>query len=221
MKTRRKSRKEQEASSSQAADESVPQSPTMSVGPSHSFHIALPDELPLESLSALLPETSLEAPSPESILYIYKLLLAQANDLSGVSAELEELRSQLMRKDVELDQALQDKESAVAELEQSVEATRNELKSVVVQRDELRASQGALQSQLATMSSSQTSRSSELDVLRVRIEETEREKRDLVGVVDRLRSDGTQAEGATQCYCRTPSYLTIHQQTKSAHSVKT
>ncbi|KIJ29666.1 hypothetical protein M422DRAFT_268888, partial [Sphaerobolus stellatus SS14] len=34
-----------------------------------------------------------------------------------------------------------------------------------------------------------------VDVLRTRIEDTEREKRDLVGVVDRLRSDGAQAEG--------------------------
>lgn len=193
MKTRRKSRKEQEASS-QTADE-VPHSPAVSIAPSHGFHVPIPEDIPLNSLTELLPDTPLDAPTPEAIVFIYKVLLAQAGDISSITSELEEARSQLTRKDVELDQAVQDRESAVAELEQSVDSARMELKTVTVHRDELQASHNALQSQLASLSSSQTSRSSELDVLRTRVEEVEREKRELVGVVDRLRSDGTQAEG--------------------------
>jgi nucleoprotein TPR len=122
-------------------------------------------------------------------------LLAQAADRSGATLELEEAHAQLVRKEVELDQALQDKESAVRELDHSAEATRLELKAVAQQRDELRSSQASLQAQLAVLSSTETDHSSQLNTFQKRIEDTEREKRDLVVVVDRLRSDGAQAQG--------------------------
>ena len=206
MKTRRKSSRkaagaidgevDQEVASSQIADESQPPSPSQPVLSSlQSIHISIPHNISLESLSTLVPEASLDAPTPETILHIYKLILAQAADLAGATSELEEARAQIVRKDVELDQALQDKEAAVSELEKSVETTRNELILAAQQRDEFNASQATLQSQISTLNSSQSTRSSELDTLRGRIEETEREKRDLVIVVDRLKSDGVQAEG--------------------------
>jgi hypothetical protein len=206
MKTRRKSSRkaagavdgdiDQEAVSSQVADESQPPSPSLPVPPSpNSIHISIPQDIPLESLSNLIPDTSLDAPTPEAILHVYRLIVAQAADLAGATSELEEARAQIVRKDVELDQALQDKESAVSELEKSVEVARNEFKRAVQQRDELNASHATLQSQISTLSTSQSTRSSELDTLQRRVDETEREKRDLVVVVDRLRSDGVQAEG--------------------------
>ncbi|KAF8582854.1 hypothetical protein K439DRAFT_123735 [Ramaria rubella] len=198
VKTRRSARKAYTDTSSQVGDDSQPPSPTQSVPASLSIHLDLPHDIPLESLSTLIPDTSLDAPSAETILHIYKLLLAQAADLASATSDLEDARAQIVRKDVELDQALQDKESAVAELEQSVEAVRNELQTAAQQRDELNVSQSTLQYQLSTLSSSQSTRSSELDSLQRRVDETEREKRDLVVVVDRLRSDGVQAEEETR-----------------------
>lgn len=206
MKTRRKSSRkatgtadgevDQESTSPQVADESQPPSPSQPVPPSpHGIHISIPQDIPLESLASLIPDMSFDAPKPEAILHIYRLILAQAADLAGASSELEEARAQIVRKDVELDQALQDRESAVSELEKSVEAARIELRLAVQQRDELAASQSTLQTEISTLSSSQSSRSSELETLQRRIDETEREKRNLVVVVDRLRSDGVQAEG--------------------------
>jgi nucleoprotein TPR len=207
MKTRRKSSRKaagatdgevDQEPSSQIADESQPPSPSQP-GPlfPHTIHISIPPDISLESLSALIPDTSIDAPTPDTILHIYKLIIAQAADLAGATSELEEARAQIVRKDVELDQALQDKESSVSELEQSIETARNELKLAVRQRDELNASHATLQSQISTISSSQSTRTSELETLHRRIEDTEREKRDLVVVVDRLKSDGVQAEGAT------------------------
>lgn len=206
MKTRRKSSRkgtgtvdgevDQEVASSQIADESQPPSPFQPVPPSlQSIHISIPQDIPLEPLSTLIPEASLDSPTAETIIHIYKFILAQAADLAGVTSELEEARAQIVRKDVELDQAFQDKESAVSELEKAVETTRNELKLSAQQREELSASQATLQSQISILSSSQSTRSSELDTFQRRIEETEREKRDLIAVVDRLKSDGVQAEG--------------------------
>jgi len=52
-----------------------------------------------------------------------------------------------------------------------------------------------LQSQIATLSRTQSSSSTELDTLKHRVEDTEREKRDLVGVVSRLKEDSAQRDG--------------------------
>ena len=58
------------------------------------------------------------------------------------------------------------------------------------------ASKIALEAQLSSVSNSQTSTSTEVESLKHRIEDVEREKRDLVGVVSRLKEDAAQREGA-------------------------
>jgi hypothetical protein len=58
------------------------------------------------------------------------------------------------------------------------------------------SSKSNLESQLSTLSSSQSISSTELDSFRHRVEDTEREKRDLLGVVSRLKEDGAQRDGA-------------------------
>lgn len=45
------------------------------------------------------------------------------------------------------------------------------------------------------LTSSQSSASSEVDTLKRCVEDTEREKRELVGVISRLKQEGTQQEG--------------------------
>jgi nucleoprotein TPR len=91
---------------------------------------------------------------------------------------------------------------------------QTELKQVKQQRDELCmsfllggaltfiggfpitvSSQAALQAQISTLSTSQSSSSTEVDNLKRRVEDTEREKRDLVGVISRLKQDSSQREG--------------------------
>ena len=52
-----------------------------------------------------------------------------------------------------------------------------------------------LQAQLSTLSTSQTSSSAEVETLKQRVQDTEREKRDLIGIVSRLKEDSTQREG--------------------------
>ena len=55
-----------------------------------------------------------------------------------------------------------------------------------------------LQAQLNAVSSTQTSSSAEVQTLKQRIEETEREKRDLMGVVSRLQDDAAQRDTEIQ-----------------------
>jgi nucleoprotein TPR len=52
-----------------------------------------------------------------------------------------------------------------------------------------------LQSQIATLSASQHSSMSESTALKERVEDTEREKRELVGVISRLKDESSQREG--------------------------
>ena len=63
-------------------------------------------------------------------------------------------------------------------------------------------SQAALQSQIASLSTSQSSSSTEVDSLKHRVEDTEREKRDLVVVISRLKQEGAQREGTKLCIIR-------------------
>lgn len=56
-------------------------------------------------------------------------------------------------------------------------------------------SRASLQAQITTLSTTTTSSSAEVDALKHRIEDTEREKRELVTVVSRLKEDGAQREG--------------------------
>ena len=57
------------------------------------------------------------------------------------------------------------------------------------------ASQDALSNEHARLNESQTASSSEVETLKVRITDLEREKRDLVGVVARMRSEDEEREG--------------------------
>ena len=53
-----------------------------------------------------------------------------------------------------------------------------------------------LQERIDALSNTQTSSSAEVVTLKQRVEETEREKRDLMGVVSRLQEDAVQRDGA-------------------------
>jgi nucleoprotein TPR len=54
---------------------------------------------------------------------------------------------------------------------------------------------GKLQEQLTTLSTSQSSASTEVENLKRRVEDTDREKRELIGVISRLKEEGTQRDG--------------------------
>ncbi|KAI0081625.1 hypothetical protein K474DRAFT_1635534 [Panus rudis PR-1116 ss-1] len=156
--------------------------------------IPIPDDLDVELLSNLLPDVNLESPSPDAIVSLYRLVLSQSAEIDATQRELEEARAEAERKEVELDQALQDKETSTKELESTLETVQNELKQVKQEKDEIAASRAALQAQLSSLSTSQSASTSEVDTLKHRIEDVEREKRDLIGVVSRLKEDSSQRD---------------------------
>lgn len=128
MKTRRKSKVEHEHEAvSQATEENAPN--TIS-------DLEIPSDIDIESLQSILPDVSLTSPSPDSILSLYRLLLAQVENADAIQREIEEARAEAERKDVELDQALQDRESLTNDLEKSLDSLQNELKEVKQERDQ-------------------------------------------------------------------------------------
>ncbi|KAJ3573187.1 hypothetical protein NP233_g2600 [Leucocoprinus birnbaumii] len=157
-----------------------------------SLTIFMPDDIDLATLSNLLPDTSITSPSPDAIVALYRLLLAQSAELETAQQELENAHAEAEKKDVELDQALQDKETGVKEMEALAESAQDELKKVKAERDELASSKARLQTNISELENSRSQTSVETENLRHRVEDIEREKRDLVGVISRLKEEGAQ-----------------------------
>lgn len=130
MKTRRKTRTSTDdpgEDASRITDESHPDP----------FVVSIPDDVDLESLSDFLPETNLTSPSPESIIALYRLLLAQALEGRSITQELDEARAEVEKKEVELDQALQDRESMTKDLEAALEGVQIQFNQMKDERDKL------------------------------------------------------------------------------------
>ncbi|KAH9974884.1 hypothetical protein BGW80DRAFT_1444514 [Lactifluus volemus] len=207
MRTRRKSKAQAAAAAAAAAEHDF--EPAGSVAPSEvqgssaglskvEFSVSIPDDFDLDYLSKFLPDVSFESPSPDTVLSLYRLVVSQAVDSEEALRELEELRAENERKDIELDQALQDRESSVSALETQCKGLQEELVKVKQERDTFASSKSNLESQLSTLNSSQSISSTELDSFRHKVEDTEREKRDLLGVVSRLKEDGAQRDEEIQ-----------------------
>jgi nucleoprotein TPR len=134
MKTRRKSKaaaaaeQEHDAESSQIIEETSSNAP---------LTVAIPADVDVDSLSNIVPDASLTSVSPETVVLIYKVLLAQSLQNDTAQRELDEARAEAEKKDVELDQALQDREGLSKELETSLETVQAELNRIKQERDEL------------------------------------------------------------------------------------
>ena len=210
MKTRRTGRSKSSASATAATSRNA------RVEGTHSLTIVTPEDLDVDTLSSLVPDADLSEPNSEVIISIYRLLLQHVADLNSTQRQLDESRAEVEKKDVELDQALQDRESMSKELEQSQESAHVELEKCKREKDQLgthcnalyslrvahrvlggftAASQSASQSQIMALEATQTSSTSEVDKLRKRVDDVEREKRDLVGVISRLKQENESREG--------------------------
>ncbi|KAK7048611.1 protein MLP1 [Favolaschia claudopus] len=193
MKTRRKSKA---AAAAAAADDNDAASPSAEDG--QRLTIFIPSDIDLDTLSNLLPETSITTQTPDGVVELYRQLVDLAAKLDVAVRERDEDHAEVERIEVELDQAIQDKEALSKDLEGSAESLQTELKQVKQQRDELLSSQASLQAQIAALSTSQSSSSTEVDTLKRRVDDTEREKRDLIGVISRLKQDSSQREEEIQ-----------------------
>ncbi|CAE6407335.1 unnamed protein product [Rhizoctonia solani] len=176
--TRRSTRKKATSPEDDAASTaSYPMSPVIAPA-AH-----LPEDLlaTQDDLRALLGvDVDLAQPTSELLFTAYRALLEVQ----------EETRSEIVRKDVELEQAIQDHESRLNELESKLDESRQETEHERQKNSELTAANVALNARLESMSTTNTNNTT----LNRRVEEVEREKRDLLLVVDRLREDSAAME---------------------------
>ncbi|KAH9992148.1 hypothetical protein BJV77DRAFT_1067895 [Russula vinacea] len=200
MRTRRKSKQAAAAAAAVAEPENEPSESLegTAISSRAEFSVQVTDDLDLDYLSRLLPDFSFETPSPDAVLSLYRFVVSQAADLDGALRDLEESRAEVERKDVELDQALQDRESSVSSLETQVKSLQEELVKVKEERNTLASSKSNLETQITSLSSSQSFSSTEIDSFKHRVEDIEREKRDLLGVVSRLKEDSAQRDEEIQ-----------------------
>jgi nucleoprotein TPR len=131
--TRRKSKA---AAAAAAAQQETSSQDTPSASTSAAFIIPLPSDIDIEALSALIPGEPLEAPTEDTVLHLYRTLLAHVAQVDATSREVEELRAEAEKKVLELDQAYQDRENGEREAESLVNRLQKELKSVKAERDE-------------------------------------------------------------------------------------
>ncbi|EJD40454.1 hypothetical protein AURDEDRAFT_20120, partial [Auricularia subglabra TFB-10046 SS5] len=93
--------------------------------------------LPADALAHLVSDISLEAPTAEGILALYRFVVAQASNLESSGHELEEFRATVFRKEVELESAIAERETSVRELETALDGARSELTAAKAERDAL------------------------------------------------------------------------------------
>ncbi|KAF8744823.1 Filament-forming protein, partial [Rhizoctonia solani] len=177
--TRRAARKK----TTSAAEDDAVSNASYSMSPVIGPAVLLPDDLlsAQDDLRSLLGvDVDLAQPTSELLFTAYRALL-------GVQ---EEARAEVVRKEVELEQAIQDHESRLNELESRLDESRQETAAERQKNSNLVSANAELNTRLESMSATSTDNSA----LSRRVEEVEREKRDLLLVVDRLREDSVATE---------------------------
>jgi nucleoprotein TPR len=101
------------------------------------FNIPIPPDIDIDELSALIPEVSFTNPTPDTILSVYRLLLAQVAESNATQRDLDEARAEVERKEVELDQAYQDAENKSKSLESALEDVQNQLIAARQEKEQL------------------------------------------------------------------------------------
>jgi nucleoprotein TPR len=106
---------------------------------SSTLHVELPDDLDADVLSGLAPDIDFATLSSDAVITLCRILVSQSTEVDSAQRELEETRAEVERKDVELDQALQDRETNSKYLEAQVETLQAELIQTKAERDQLSA----------------------------------------------------------------------------------
>ncbi|KAG8871481.1 hypothetical protein FRB98_000746 [Tulasnella sp. 332] len=188
MSSRRRSSRLTGHSQNEATASGENSSSMVDVEPASPFAISLPPDVSEEQLYALLPESmSLEQPSPESIVQLYRLVIELKEQSDTAAADMDDARAEAQRKEVELDQALMDHQNETIRISASLEQVSSQVNGLKLENAQLVQTCQALKKELDAKSSSNSASSHELEGFQRKLEETERANRDLIEVVDRMK----------------------------------
>jgi nucleoprotein TPR len=107
-------------------------------GATTSLPVPVPEDIDLDYLSELLPNIpNLSLVTADAVAVLYKLVVGQNAELDNLRRDVDTLNAEVERRDVELDQALQDKETFSQEMGESMDSVQSDLQQVKQERDKL------------------------------------------------------------------------------------
>lgn len=182
-------------------------------GSTMELELELPSDIDVDQLEELLPDVSPSKLTPDAAVQLYKFILDQARAINDLGVQLEQSQSESLKKEIELDQTLQDHDMRFKELDDAlssrsaeVERLNKEYEAIgelmaaravpdLLTMSEIASTRAILESEKASFSKSQIISSSEIEKLRFNAADHEREKRDLLSVIERLRSEDDLRDG--------------------------
>lgn len=163
-----------------------------------SLEIPLPDDLDVARLSSLLSLPNPAVLDAAAIVALYRHVLSNNDTLQLTLAELEQSNEVLARKDAEIEQTLQDAESAQADAETRSSALSAELEALRTQNAQLSQVTAALETQISKVASSQQLYTQESHTFKTQLEEREREKRSLTEMLDKTLASETRLQSQSR-----------------------
>ncbi|KAF8340345.1 uncharacterized protein EI90DRAFT_3035253 [Cantharellus anzutake] len=197
MKTRRKSKPgngETLDTTTLHPESQASESGTASIG----FEVDIPDDVDMSALDNLFPGFPLSSPTPDTVVSMYRTLLAQGLTIDALEKEKDQARADVLRLEVELDQALQDHEVQISQMRTSIEQVHSELEATQNESRQLATARSTLEVQVESLTQVTTSTSTETEELRRGVAKIEAEKRDLLSVVDSQRESLMQRDEENQ-----------------------
>lgn len=100
--------------------------------------VTLPSDISVDDLRQFLPEdASLESPTPDVIIQLYRLILDLHERAEASTTELDEFRADAQRKEVEMEQTVVDIQDEAARAKNDVVRLSGELQSLAADKDAL------------------------------------------------------------------------------------
>lgn len=100
--------------------------------------VNLPSDISVDHIKQFLPEdASLESPTPDVIIQLYRLILDFSERAEASATELDEVRADAQRKEVEMEQTVVDVQNEAAKAKTDVERLSGELRSLAADKDAL------------------------------------------------------------------------------------
>lgn len=99
--------------------------------------VSLAPDIEPQAIQELVPDLNLNAVSAEDISRLLAFVVASATNLDTAQRAYEDAQAKLERQDVELDQALQDRETASNDLRKDIDELNTTLTHIKQERDQL------------------------------------------------------------------------------------
>ena len=143
---------------------------------------------------SVLPE-QIHAPDANFILAIYHYLVTQLPPLQAAAEELDAVRAQAARREIEIETLIHDSDRGRAESDQRAEDAEHEASQAMEEKAKLEAELQTARTELEVARLARDSGGNAQTMLEERAVVVEQEKRDLLTVLDRAKEESARLSG--------------------------